>query len=50
MRLLLVKAEEMVMGTVLTLVAFAMMVVGSLVLDMTGYIDGYDTEDDAHLQ
>lgn len=38
------------MGTVLTLVAFAMLVVGSLVLDMQGYTDGYATEDDGHLE
>ena len=38
------------MATVVTLVAFAMLVVGSLVLDMQGYVDGYATEDDAHLE
>lgn len=38
------------MSTVLTLVAFAMLVVGSLVLDMQGYGDSYATEDDAHLR
>ena len=38
------------MGTVLTVVAFAMMVIGSLILDMQGYTDTYATEDDAHLR
>lgn len=33
-----------------TVVAFAMLVVGSLVLDMQGYSDGYATEDDTHLE
>lgn len=37
------------MSMVLTLVAFSMMVAGSLVLDMQGYTDDYATEDDAHL-
>lgn len=37
------------MSVVLTIVAFAMMVIGSLVLDMQGYADSYATEDDAHL-
>ena len=39
----------MVMGMVLTWVAFAMLVISSLVLDMQGYTDNYATEDDAHL-
>ena len=38
------------MGMVLTVVAFAMMVIGSLILDMQGYTDTYATEDDAHLR
>ena len=38
------------MGSILTLVAFAMMVAGSLVLDIQGYADNYATEDDAHLE
>jgi len=32
----------------LTVMALAMLVVGSLVLDMQGYVDSYATEDDAH--
>ncbi len=38
------------MATILTVVAFSMLVVGSLVLDIQGYVDGYATEDDAHLE
>ena len=38
------------MGVVVTVVALAMLVVGSLVMDMQGYIDAYSTEDDAHLE
>ena len=37
------------MAIVVTLVALAMLVVSSLVSDMAGYLDGYATEDDAHL-
>ena len=35
---------------ILTVMAFAMLVVGSLVLDIEGYSDNYATEDDSHLK
>ena len=38
------------MSFVILLVALAMLVFGSLVLDMQGYGDSYATEDDAHLE
>ena len=37
------------MGSVVALVALAMLVVGSLMMDLQGYGDRYTTEDDAHL-
>ena len=35
---------------ILTLVALSMLVVGSLVMDVQGYVDSYATEDDSHLE
>ena len=40
---------EKAIGMILTMVAFSMLVISSLVMDVQGYVDSYATEDDSHL-